>query len=257
MLTDSEIKHEICEIGKTIYGLGFIAACDGNISYRNRDKIYLSASGVSKGSLTPDQILTVDINGKVLSGKMKPTSELPMHLAVYRLRNDVNAVIHAHPPYATALSLVGLSLADCILPEVVLSLGKVPSAKYATPSSEKGADAISELIQKYDALILDRHGTLTVGKTLKEAFYKLERIEHSAKVTSIARQMGEISPLPKDEVDRLISIAEEMGVRSGKIECTDCNACRTKAGSGIKNVSENKLNEIIVKAVKEELGKLK
>jgi len=198
-MSENSIRKEIVEIGRRIYKLGYASATDGNISYRSGNRIFVTPSGVGKGDLTIAGIVVVNLEGKILSGKMTPTSELRMHLAALRLRPDVNAVIHAHPPYATALSLAGINFDDYLLPEVVLTLKRIPTVRYARPASEDNALAISEFIKEYDALVLKQHGVLTVGKNLLDAFHNLERIEFSAKIIAIARMVGEIEPLPKQE----------------------------------------------------------
>ena len=212
MKRESLIKKEIVEIGKEICRLGYAPASDGNISCKYGGKIFITPSGKSKGKLDAKDILTLSCSGKTISGfSGKPTTELPMHLAVYRRRrSDVSAVIHAHPPYATALSIVGESLMKNYLPEVVLTLGGIPTAKSKKPGFKENAKAVFGLAGKYDAILLERHGVITFGKTLACAFEKLERVEHSAKVIAIAKMIGNVSPLSRKFVKALHVIARSI-----------------------------------------------
>jgi len=148
----------------------------------------------------------VDWNGRVIEGEGQPTSELAMHLAVYRLRPEVEAVVHAHPPVATAFSIAGISLEDFVLPEVVLTLGVIPTASYATPTTAEVPETIRNLIQKHDALILERHGAITVGRDLMDAYNKMEKLEHAAIIIFSALQLGRVRCLPPREVEKLIHL---------------------------------------------------
>jgi len=180
-----DITDRIIAIGKKMYDKGYIVASDGNISVRIAENALLvTASGVCKGEMTRDDIIECDLNGKSASGR-QVTSEIAMHLAVYRLREDVHAVIHAHPPYAVALSLRGLVHKLSLLPEVTMALGDVRLTEYAAPSSREGAVVVSKLITRHSALILDRHGSLTVGGDLVDAYWKLERLEYASKVVLV------------------------------------------------------------------------
>jgi L-fuculose-phosphate aldolase len=143
-----------------------------------------------------------------VQGEGQPTSEMAMHLAVYRLRSEVGAVIHAHPPLVTAFSIAGVSLEEFILPEVVMSLGLVPTAAYATPTTSEVPESIQGLIERYDALILERHGALTVGQDLLDAYNKMEKLEHSALVILTALQLGRVRLLPPQEVEKLIQLKQ-------------------------------------------------
>lgn len=220
-----QLRREIVEVGKRIYDLGLVAASDGNISVRvSRDRFLVTPSGSCLGELQPQEILYVDSKRYVLAGQSRPgrvprgshgpTSELPMHLAAYEERPDVGAVVHAHPVTATGLTIAGLSLADPILPEVVLHLGSIPTAEYATLATEEGAQTIRGLIRNHDALILDRHGTLTVGVDLVCAFRNLEKVEHCARVFLTAHQLGRVRTLPPEEVAKLEALRQELGLGS-------------------------------------------
>ena len=184
---EHELRQRIVEIGKLMHQKNFVAAGDGNISARlDRERLLVTPSGFSKGFLSSEQLLVVNMEGEKVGAnlgaarELTPSSEIRIHLECYRQRSDVRAVIHAHPPYAIACTLAGLSLAKCTLPEVVYDLGTIPTAPYATPASPEGPEMIRALISHYDALMLDRHGSVTVGRDLWEAYMRLERVEHSA-----------------------------------------------------------------------------
>ncbi|MCL6620506.1 MAG: class II aldolase/adducin family protein [Syntrophobacterales bacterium] len=206
MNTGQKLKQKVVRICRLLHQKNLIAATDGNISVKFGDGLLTTPSGVNKAFLEEDQIITVDFAGRVIEGQGQPTSELAMHLAVYRLRPEVEAVIHAHPPLATAFSLAGASLEQFVLPEVVLSLGVIPTAAYATPTTAEVPLAIRELIKHYDALILERHGALTVGRDLIEAYNKMEKLEHTALIIFAALQLGGVKNLPAHEVEKLLQM---------------------------------------------------
>jgi len=280
-------QEEIIRVCRLLHEKGYITATDGNVSVRlSKNRVLSTPSGLSKGFLTPEQLVVTDLEGKKIpsykpasrdpsgralrlgsgqaSGRsLEPTSELLMHLEAYRQRPDIGAVIHAHPPICVALSIAGISLAKCLLPEVVVTLGLIPTVEYATPSSPEGAGAISELIANHDALIIQRHGTLTVGKDPFDAYLKLEKLEHLAYVTLILRQLGRETPLPPAEVARLLQMRREKGLaREGEEEdfCASCGVCdlavgRPRSGSTPED-NEEELVRLVTREVLKELGKL-
>ncbi len=198
-MNDTPYRTEIIEIGRIAYQRGLLTANDGNISIRLPDgNILITPSGLCKGRLTPQDLLILSPEGEVLhaAAGIKPTSEQPMHLEVYRQRPDVQAVLHAHPPYAVALTVAGFDLRDDFLPETRMTLGSIPTTDFALPSSPQNAAAIRTLIADHDAIMLRQHGSLTVGRTLEEAFINLERLEHTARVQYLAQTLGHITPLP-------------------------------------------------------------
>ncbi|MFQ5646991.1 MAG: class II aldolase/adducin family protein [bacterium] len=209
---EQKCRRETVRICHQIYRQGFVAATDGNISARiKKDRILTTPTGVSKGSVTEDDLVITDLEGNRISGKREPSSEIRIHLCVYNMRPDVKAVIHAHPPISTAFSIAGVSIAQCILPEVILTLGSIPTTRYATPTTEEGPEVVTEYIGNYDAMILDHHGSLTVGRNLEEAYLRLEKVEHAAEITLYARQLGPVRQLDRQQVDRLLSMRKEMG----------------------------------------------
>jgi L-fuculose-phosphate aldolase len=225
-MTEWQLRRDIVTIGLKMYEKDFVAATDGNISARlNSDRMLITPSGSCLGELTPNQLVLVDFNGRVLSGTAKPSSETPMHIMAYRQRPDVNAVIHAHPPVTTGFSVAGESLAQCVIPEIVVVFGTIPTAEYATASSDEGAHVIKGLIGNHDAIILDRHGTLTVGIDLVDAFRKLEKVEHCARVTLTARQLGRVKKLSAEEIKKLEEVRKKMGYADQVSLCERCGVC--------------------------------
>ena len=213
MTGDWQLRRDMVDIGRRLHDKGLVAASDGNLSARtDAGHLLITGSGTYLGELTPDQIVRVTTDGRLVAGSRKPSSEMPLHLAVYRTRPDVQAVVHAHPPITTAFSFAGVSIAQCVIPEVVLTLGTIPTAPYATPGSDEGPFAIAGLIGDHDAIILERHGSVTVGKSLKDAYYKLEKVEHAAQVLFHARQLGKVIPLSREELRKIADVRQRLGL---------------------------------------------
>ncbi|HZQ10306.1 MAG TPA: class II aldolase/adducin family protein [Anaerolineae bacterium] len=230
--TEYTLRDEIVRVGKLMWEKNFIAAGDGNLSVRlGSDRLLCTPSGFSKGFLNPDQLLLIDLQGNKVGAnygaarELIPSSEIRLHLECYRQRADVNAVIHAHPPSAIACSLVGLTLAKCILPEVVYELGTIPTLPYATPTSLEGPERIRDVIPSYDALILERHGSVTVGKNLWEAYMRLERLEHAALIALQANAVQVVTPLSDAQIQKLADLRRNVFARRGRDVCAECNAC--------------------------------
>ncbi|MEK6573664.1 MAG: class II aldolase/adducin family protein, partial [Chloroflexota bacterium] len=196
MPSESELRAEIVRIGKLMHQFEFVDGTSGNISARlGPDRILATPSGLAKGFLAPEQLIIVDMDGNLVPPALpglKPTSELLMHLEAYRQRPDVNGVVHAHPITSVALSIVGIPLTDCVIPEAVVLLGAIPTTPYATPSSAENQRAISELVKTHDAIVLAYHGSLTVGPTVWDAYLRLESLEHTAKIIGQAHMLGDV-----------------------------------------------------------------
>ncbi len=239
MRPEHELRRDIVLICRRLSERGYIAASDGNVSVRLRrpggpggpgEKILITPSGLHKGFIREDDIVLCDLAGRVVRGRRKPSSEMLMHLKAYELRDDIGAVVHAHPPLATAFTIAKVSLAKCVLPEVVITMGSIPTTAYATPSTPEGPEVIKELIADHDALVLDRHGTLTVGRDLFEAYGKLEKIEHTAQVTLAARMLGNLTVLSESQLERLEPLAPERVRRTmADPACVGCGGCRPQA----------------------------
>lgn len=208
------LKKEIIEVGKRIYNNGFVASNDGNISARiDSNRIVITPTGVSKGFMSVSDLIILDMEGNKLSGRKEPSSESLMHLEIYKNRKDVMSVCHAHPPYATAFAVAGISLDKMILPEVIISLGTIPIVEYGLTGTPYLYKQISKYIHDYDAFLLENHGALTVGSSIINAYHKMETLEHAAKIQFIAQQLGNVNELSDDQVNELINIREKYGIR--------------------------------------------
>jgi L-fuculose-phosphate aldolase len=217
------LRNEIVDIGARLYNRGYVVAADGNISARLDDGSFLTTpTGLCKGTLTPEQIIHVDPDGNVLEGGLPPSSEIKMHVEAYRQRADIKAIVHAHPPISTGFSCAGEPLDKAILAEVILTLGCVPIARYGTPSTEQVAESIRELIKIHDGILLANHGALTVGPTLLNAYFKMETIEHFAKISLVTRILGRENILTAEKVGELERVGRERGVLVPALECDSC-----------------------------------
>lgn len=213
MIIEIKYKKLICDIGKRVYEKGFVAANDGNISVRiSENEFLISPTGVSKGFMTPEMIVKVDGDGNVLEGDYKPTSELKMHLLVYKERPDIQAVVHVHPPYATAFAIAGVPLDQAIMPESVVYLGTIPIAEYGTPSTEEVPNGVQKHVKNHQGVLLENHGALTWGKDLEHAYYLMESLEFTAKINWIAKQINGDRELSKQNVARLREMKTRMGI---------------------------------------------
>jgi L-fuculose-phosphate aldolase len=264
---EQALREEIVRVGRLMYERGLVVGIDGNISARlDQDHVLCTPSGLCKGMMTPEQLIVIDMQGqKVGPGTsanqdLQPTSEVPMHLEAYGQRPDIGGVVHAHPPITVALSIAGVSLADCMLPEVIVNLGLVPTTEYATPASQENVRAIRDLIANHDGMILQRHGTLTVGHTPWEAYLRLESLEQVARITLILQQLGRGEPLPPEYVEKLLEQRRMMGLaHPGEEEefCEMCGVCHLD-GQHIQPLPqaepEADLVHMITQAVLRELG---
>ena len=218
-----DIKKEICDVGKRIYDKGFVAANDGNISVKVGDnEFYCTPTGVSKGAMTPDMIIKIDANGNKLDGKLNPSSEIKMHMRVYRERPDVRSVVHAHPPTATAFAVCDIPLDKFILPEAILTVGTVPVCDYGTPSTMEIPDSLMPYIQNHDAFLLKNHGALTVGNSLNKAFFVMDEVEYFAKVSKLAMEIGGVQELTCDQLEKLMELRVKMQIPGKHPGCKKC-----------------------------------
>ncbi len=238
-----EIKKEICDIGKRIYDFGFVAANDGNISVKvGPNEYYCTPTGVSKGYMTPDMIIKIDAQGNKIDGKLNPSSEIKMHMRVYQERPDANAVVHAHPPVATAFTVAGVELDQYILPEAILTIGHVPTCDYGMPSTMEIPESLMPYIQKHDAFLLKNHGALTVGNTLQRACFTMEEVEFNAKINLYARQIGvgkdaHIEEISCYELERLMELRKKFNLPGKHPGCKSCpnngtSNCKCKDNGG-------------------------
>ena len=202
-------RTDLVNICHLLYEKGFVVATEGNVSIKiTADKILITPTNTNKSHIKESDLVTINKNGVKVAGKGMPSAEFTLHTEVYRLRPDVRAIIHAHPPNAVALSIAGVKLDKDILPEIIIALGEVPTAKYATATTYELAKSVSNLVRKHDAIILERHGTLTIGKNLQEAFEILERLEWASEVILKASLLGRVKRLSAEEVKKLLAIRE-------------------------------------------------
>lgn len=260
MLGEYDVKKQICEIGKRIYDKGMVAANDGNISVKISDNEFLcTPTGVSKGFMTPDMICKVDIDGKVLQANKgyKPSSEIKMHLRVYKQRPDVKSVVHAHPMYATGFAIAGIPLTQPIMPEAVISLGCVPIAEYGTPSTEEIPDAVEKYLQNYDAVLLANHGALSYGDGLINAYYKMEGLEFYAQLLFISKQLGGPKELSDDKVQTLYNLRSSYGL-TGKHPANLCktNGCAPQAAPAPETTADVDVSKLVAEVTRRVIEQL-
>ena len=233
------LRADIVEVGRRMYARGYTASNDGNISIRiGTDRLLMTPKSVCKGFMTPDMMCITDLNGKKISGDRDPSSEALMHLEVYRQRPDVNAVVHAHPPIATGFAVAGIPLDRAVLAEVLTTLGSIPLAEYATPSTSELPEAIRQYIKAHDGMLLANHGALTVGADLFSAYYKMETIEHFAHISLVARMLGRENLISREEVMRLQELRGTYGIKAPAPICADpiddptCQTVQAPQGDG-------------------------
>jgi len=210
--TEEALRLEMIEIGRLMYEHGLIAGTDGNLSIRlGKERILATPSGVAKGRMKADDLVLTDLSGKMVAGRLPVSSEIKVHLAAYRLRPDISAVLHAHPPASLALSLAGVEMDPPVIAETVLSLGPVVTSDYETPGSSSLAEKMESALLCHDAMIMERHGALVLGRDLYEAYNRMESLEHTARTLWMARSLGPVKPLPPGELERLRKIAKNSG----------------------------------------------
>ncbi|MDZ4723893.1 MAG: class II aldolase/adducin family protein [candidate division Zixibacteria bacterium] len=205
------VKNQLVSIGKRLAESGLIAGTDGNMSMKlDDDRIMITPKGFSKGHLSPDDLVIVDTNGKKIQGSHDPSSEIAMHLFVYKNRPEVQACVHSHPPYATAFAVAGIPLEIDILPEVVLFVGEIPLTDYAPPGTDAVPKSLEPFIESCSAFLLRNHGLLTIGRTLDEAMQRHETVEHYAKILHHARMLGNLNCIPPNDFARLENIRKKL-----------------------------------------------
>jgi L-fuculose-phosphate aldolase len=226
MLNEYKLKEQMCEIGRRVYAKGFAAANDGNITVRLNEREFLcTPTMVSKGFLKPDDICKVDIEGKQLAGTKKRTSEVLLHLAIYKQRPDVMACVHCHPPHATAFAVAHEPIPKCILPEVEVFLGEVPIAVYETPGGQKFADTVTPFARDCNTILLANHGTITFGPDLEKAYWNTEIIDAYCRILILARQLGRINYFDEEKTRELLALKKRLGYDDVRFHNDDCSIC--------------------------------
>lgn len=209
----TELRKDICEIGRRVWQRGYVAYNDGNISIRlNKDHVLATPTGVSKGFLSPDMLVVVDMEGRQIDGHLKVSSEVLMHLAMYRERCDIAAVVHAHPVYCTGFAVAGEGLDRPTLPEFVVALGDVPLAPYAPPSTPLLGESVKPYVKDHDVFLLANHGALSIGQDVYQAYHRMETLEQSAQISFIARMLGRENVIAPSEMDHLQNMRQTMGL---------------------------------------------
>src|SRR5262245_3176626 len=226
MTNEYKLKEQICEIGRRVYQKGFAAANDGNITVRMNDReVLCTPTMVSKGYMKPDDICKVDYEGKQLAGTRKRTSEVLLHLAIYKARPDVNAAVHCHPPHATAFAVAQEPIPKCILPEVEVFLGEVPMAVYETPGTQKFAETVLPYVKECNTIILANHGTVTFGPTLESAYFNSEIIDAYCKILILARQLGRVNYFTEQQTRELLDLKKRIGYDDPRFRNENCDLC--------------------------------
>jgi L-fuculose-phosphate aldolase len=247
---ESTLRAHIVEVGRRLYARGYTASNDGNISVKLDDgRLLMTPKSVCKGFMSPEMMCITDLDGKKLAGERDPSSEMQMHLEVYRQRPDIRAAVHAHPPIATGFAVAGIPLDRAVLAEVVTTLGSVPIADYATPSTRELPDAVRKFIKAHDGMLLANHGALTVGSDVFAAYFKMETIEHFAKISLVARLLGGERLLSRQEVDRLQGLRGMYGIAAPAPICppddalgdpAQCQTVLAPSGDGERLIPERR-----------------
>jgi L-fuculose-phosphate aldolase len=217
-----QIKEEICDIGRRLYHRGFAAANDGNISCRiDDDRIVCTPTGISKGFMKPDDLCIVDMEANQIEGSRKMTSEVRQHITIMKHRSDVKAVVHCHPPHATAFGMTREAIPQGLMPEAEINLGNVPIAKYTVPGGQEFADAILPFVNKSDIIIQANHGTVSYGPTVEQAYFLVETLDAYCKIVLLARSLGRVQYFTQEEMRELLELKKKMGLTDLRMDLPD------------------------------------
>ncbi len=215
MANESQLRADIVQIGRYAWEKGWVAANDGNISVRlDEQRILCTPTGVSKGMMHVDDLIVCDLEGNRIEGKRERTSEIMMHCTVYQMRPDIRSVVHFHPPHSTGFAVAGRALNEAILPEVILLLGCVPLAAYGLPGTPALSDSLKPYIPSYDAILMGNHGVVCYASDLWKAYFRMETVEHTAKIALVAESLGGAKVLPRQEVAKLFDSRSRYGIVS-------------------------------------------
>jgi L-fuculose-phosphate aldolase len=216
MISDRQARREIVQFGRMMHEHGYVSSMDGNLSVRlDEDRILCTPTAMCKGMMRPQDMVIVDPDGRKVAGRCDVSSEIGMHLLIYRLRPDVHGVVHAHPTTATGFAAAGMALDKPLVSEVVIGLGSVPLARYGTPGTPELAEALEPFIPEYDAILMANHGVVTYGETLSQAYMKMETVEHFAQITLVTHILGRQEPLGTEELEKLLVVRSRyQGIRS-------------------------------------------
>ncbi len=208
-------RQDLVSVCHRIYDKGWVAMNDGNVSIRlDESRILCTPTAISKGMVELDDLIICDMSGKKIEGRRDSTSEIMMHITIYSMRPDVRSIVHAHPPVATGFAAAGKALDKALLPEVIIHLGAVPLAKYGLPGTPALSEGMKPFIPHYDALLLENHGCTSYGRDVWQAFFRMEMVEHFARITLVAELLGGAKPLPRSEVEKLVAARSRYNVNS-------------------------------------------
>jgi len=249
--TEDEHRRDICSVGRWIHQRGFVASTDGNISVRlDPRRVLTSPTAISKGMMAPDDLVITDLQGRKLNGPRNPSSELAMHLLIYKRRPDVNAICHAHPPVATGYAAAGLPLNKALVSEVVLALGCIPVARYGTPGTPELSEALEPLVQNYDAILMANHGVVTYGPDLLAAFFRMETTEHFARVSLVTELLGKQVLLSGEDVEKLLAARARYGTTTATHVGPECPVTAEGVVGNRITVTREELEALIEEAVR-------
>lgn len=210
---EARLRNALCEIGKLCYQRDYIVGADGNLSARLADgTVLITPAGAMKGFLSPGNLAHIDLGGKVLDDGPKPSTETGIHLVAYHERPEMKAVLHCHPPHAVALTLAGIDMQLPIIPEIIVTIGGIPTAPFGTPGTPELPESIRAIVRCSDTLVMQNHGSVTLGLHLMDAYKKLDMLEHTAKILWLASCVGPVRPLPKEAVQKLLATRKLLGI---------------------------------------------
>jgi L-fuculose-phosphate aldolase len=256
--TEDEHRRDICVVGRWIHSRAFVASTDGNISIRlDSRRVLTSPTGMSKGMMSPDDLMITNLQGRKLSGRREPSSELGMHLLIYNRRPDVHAVVHAHPPAATAHAAAGIPLTKALLSELIIALGCIPVAEYGTPGTQELSDALEPMVQHYDAILLANHGVVTCGADLLSAFFRMETVEHFAQISLMTELLGKQVLLSGRDVEKLLVARARYGTTTASTVRPGCPVTRDDSRNDEQrperiSVTRGELEALIEEAVRKD-----
>lgn len=256
--SEDEHRRDICTVGRWIHARAFVASTDGNISVRlDSRRVLTSPTAISKGMMAPDDLVITDLRGRKISGRREASSELAMHNLIYNRRPEVHAVVHAHPPTATAHAAAGIPLNKALLSELIISLGCIPIAQYGTPGTQELSDALEPMVQHYDAILLANHGVVTCGPDLLTAFFRMETVEHFAQVSLMTELLGKQVLLSGRDVEKLLVARARYGTTTASSVTTGCPVTSDNTGNVEQraeriSVTREELEALIEEAVRKD-----
>lgn len=254
--SEDEHRRDVCTAGRWIHSRAFVVATDGNVSVRlDSRRILTSPTGMSKGMMVPDDLVITDLQGRKVAGRREASSELAMHLLIYNRRPEVNSVVHAHPPAATAHAAAGIPLNKALLSELIIALGCIPVAPYGTPGTQELSDALEPMVQHYDAILLANHGVVTCGPDLLTAFFRLETLEHFAQVSLMTEMLGKQVLLSGRDVEKLLVARQRYGTTTASTVIPGCPVTSDDAAESAQrperiSVTREELEALIEEAVR-------